>query len=136
MYSKADDALWHGRIDDHDNRAHFRNFQTVQVVDAQDELTERFDVGILGYAVDRGVYLNQGRVGAKQGPDAIRTKFGNPPLMHDLSIADFGNVTTEEKIVENVQHEYAELIDKTNDYAKFHLLIGGVMIFLMHILKG
>lgn len=125
MYSKADAALWHGRIDDHDNRAHFRNFQTVQVVDAQDELTERFDVGILGYAVDRGVYLNQGRVGAKQGPDAIRTKFGNLPLMHDLSIADFGNVTTEEKFVENVQHEYAELIDKTNDYAKFHLLIGG-----------
>jgi len=48
MYSKADAALWNGRIDDNDNRAHFRNFQVAQVVDAEGELTERFDVGILG----------------------------------------------------------------------------------------
>ncbi|UBH12596.1 formimidoylglutamase [Macrococcus armenti] len=125
MYTVSDESLWHGRIDDKENRDHFRNFQAVDVIDANGDLTERYDVGILGYAVDRGVHMNQGRVGAKHGPDAVRTKFGNLPLMKDISIADFGNVSTDEPYVEAVQKEYAELISKTNDYAKFHLLIGG-----------
>lgn len=37
-----------------------------------EDYAPQYDVGILGYAVDRGVYLNQGRIGAQQGPDAIR----------------------------------------------------------------
>lgn len=125
MYSKSDALIWHGRIDDIKDKAHFRNFQVVTVLDATENITERFDVGILGYAVDRGVDLNQGRLGAKDGPNAIREKFGNLPLMNNISIADFGNVATEEKYVEHVQKEFADLIKSTNHCANFHFLIGG-----------
>lgn len=136
MYTKGDENLWTGRIDDTENSAHFRNFQVVDVVDLEGinekndneqikEHTAQYDVGILGYAVDRGVYLNQGRVGAQQGPDAIREKFGNMALMNDITIGDFGNISTDETYVENVQTEYADMIEKTHPLAKFHMLLGG-----------
>lgn len=136
MYTKGDEQLWTGRIDDTEKKEHFRNFQVVDVVDLEGinekndneqikEHTAQYDVGILGYAVDRGVYLNQGRVGAQQGPDAIRGKFGNLALMNDITIGDFGNISTDETYVENVQTEYADMIEKTHPLAKFHMLLGG-----------
>ncbi len=136
MYTKGDEQLWTGRIDDTEKKEHFRNFQVVDVVDLEGinekndneqikEHTAQYDVGILGYAVDRGVYLNQGRIGAKQGPDAIRGKFGNLALMNDITIGDFGNISTDETYVENVQTEYADMIEKTHPLAKFHMLLGG-----------
>ncbi|TDM46170.1 formimidoylglutamase [Macrococcoides goetzii] len=136
VYTKGDENLWTGRIDDTENRAHFRNFQVVDVVDLEEiddnreneqieDYASQYDVGILGYAVDRGVYLNQGRVGAQQGPDAIREKFGNMALMNDITIGDFGNISTDETYVENVQTEYADMIKKSHSLAKFHMLLGG-----------
>ncbi|MCE4956412.1 formimidoylglutamase [Macrococcoides caseolyticum] len=125
MYNKGDEACWKGRIDDTKLRAHFRNFQVVSIIDAYKDKMEEHDVGIIGYAVDQGVYLNQGRRGAVDGPNAIRKKFANLPLKHDISIADFGNVTTDEDTVEHVQLEYADLMAQTNNAAKFHFLIGG-----------
>ena len=45
-------------------------------------------VVIIGYACDEGVRRNNGRVGAKNGPDAIRKCIGNLPLR----VVDKGNV--------------------------------------------
>ena len=59
-------------------------------------------VGILGYAVDKGVALNKGRIGAKEGPDAIKQAFaGLPDLNQCKTLVDYGNV----------YHDREELID-------------------------
>ena len=59
-------------------------------------------VGILGYAVDKGVALNKGRIGAKEGPDAIKQAFaGLPDLNQCETLVDYGNV----------YHDHEELID-------------------------
>ncbi|WP_414053405.1 formimidoylglutamase [Macrococcus equi] len=127
MYTKGDVTNWQGRVDDLKQRAHFRNFQSVDIIDLEDENKQDIshNVGLLGYAVDQGVHLNQGRTGAKEGPSAIRQKFANLPLKNDITIADFGDVFTEDDYVEDVQQEYADKIAQTSKHANFHFLLGG-----------
>ncbi len=52
-------------------------FQTVTFEDLSklEKSSMPSGVGILGYAVDKGVALNKGRIGAKEGPDAIKQAF-------------------------------------------------------------
>ena len=65
-------------------------------------------VGILGYAVDKGVALNKGRIGAKEGPDAIKQAFaGLPDLNQCETLVDYGNV----------YHDHEELIDTQKEFA-------------------
>ena len=69
MYQQAEPSLWTGRLDSETDAKQFRHFQTIQFNDLrQVELaSKQKGVGILGYAIDKGVELNKGRVGAKRG---------------------------------------------------------------------
>ena len=40
---------------------------------------QKKSIALLGYACDAGVHRNQGRVGAVDGPDAIKSSFGKMP---------------------------------------------------------
>ena len=72
MYKLAQRDLWTGRIDSETDESQFRHFQTINFRNIEDDNNEsRHGVGILGYAVDKGVELNKGRIGAKEGPNAL-----------------------------------------------------------------
>ena len=68
MYRLAERDLWTGRLDSETDVKQFRHFQTVKFGDLSkvEKSGTRKGVGILGYAVDKGVELNKGRVGAKK----------------------------------------------------------------------
>jgi formiminoglutamase len=55
--------------------------------------------GILGYGVDHGVALNNGRIGAAAGPDAFRSCIGKLayPNKKNIKITDFGSVYCPDK---------------------------------------
>ncbi|ATD31111.1 hypothetical protein BHM04_07880 [Macrococcus sp. IME1552] len=59
-------TLWNGRLDSADDTSHFRIFQSVNQSDDA-------DVGIIGYAIDKGVALNKGRIGG--GHDIAYTQY-------------------------------------------------------------
>ncbi len=69
---------------------------------------------ILGYPDDEGVSLNGGRVGAKGGPDSIRTVFYKmtPSLNSrpNVAIIDGGNISLENDL--NARHKNAEIAVK------------------------
>ena len=67
MYQLAQSNLWTGRLDSETDPRHF---QTVKFGDLSqlDFSDEHKGVGLLGYAIDKGVELNKGRVGAKKVP--------------------------------------------------------------------
>ncbi len=84
-------------------------------------------IGILGYACDEGVKRNQGRVGASQGPDAIRRKFGKMPnhLPDNCELYDFGNLSCRDGEMEATQEALAEGVEKLRGQGLFCLVLGG-----------
>ena len=68
MYSESNPKLWKGRVDSQNDPKQFKHFQTVTFANLE-KIENRFDkvgVGLLGYAVDKGIELNEGRIGAKR----------------------------------------------------------------------
>lgn len=126
MYNLSNKELWQGRVDSETDSSHFRHFQTINfrnILESFDE--ERHGVGMLGYAVDKGVELNKGRVGAKEGPDAIKKAFANLPVMHDTQIYDYGNVEHDHERLEETQKEFGHLVAQSIQRHNQTFLLGG-----------
>ncbi|MFZ4619464.1 MAG: formimidoylglutamase [Bacteroidota bacterium] len=70
------------------------------VLRGEKNFTDDVAVGIVGVPTDEGVKRNGGRVGAKEGPDAIRTEFykrtpfviGKEKSPSSVPVFDFGNI--------------------------------------------
>ena len=128
MYRLAERDLWTGRLDSETDVKQFRHFQTVKFGDLSkvEKSGSRKGVGILGYAVDKGVELNKGRVGAKEGPNAIKKAFaGLPDLNQCEELVDYGNVEHDHDALIDTQKEYAELAAKSIQNHKQTFLLGG-----------
>lgn len=128
MYRLAERDLWTGRLDSETDVKQFRHFQTVKFGDLSkvEKSGTRKGVGILGYAVDKGVELNKGRVGAKEGPNAIKKAFaGLPDLNQCEELVDYGNVEHDHDALIDTQKEYAELAAKSIQNHKQTFLLGG-----------
>ena len=76
---------------------------------------------IIGYACDEGVRRNSGRVGAKDGPDAIRKCMGKLPP----GAIDKGNIICEDENLEKTQKELGKMVEKELKQGNFPLVIGG-----------
>lgn len=96
-YQPGNKDNWYGRIDTPEHESNRRIHQVVKCLNLQNEKEmQRIETGdyvFLGYAVDEGVRLNKGRIGAKNGPDHIRKSLGGLSLhMQDQNVFDAGNV--------------------------------------------
>lgn len=129
MYKLAEPNLWTGRLDSGTDKRQFRHFQTVKFEDLNNLVLskERKGVGLLGYAVDKGVELNKGRIGAKEGPNAVKKAFaGLPDLNQCEEIVDYGNVEHSHEHLIETQEEYAILAAKSiKNHSQTFLLGGG-----------
>ncbi|KUP27919.1 formimidoylglutamase [Kocuria rhizophila] len=75
-------------------------------------------VELIGFSCDEGVRRNKGRVGASEGPDALRGALA-PLAMHaDFGIHDAGTVVVPDRDLEDGQdtlgHQVARLLDSGN----------------------
>ncbi|WP_145350247.1 formimidoylglutamase [Staphylococcus capitis] len=128
MYRLAEPDLWKGRLDSETDSRQFRHFQTVKFGDLTkvEKTNNPKGVGILGYAVDKGVELNKGRVGAKEGPNKIKQALaGLPDLNQCEELIDYGNVEHDHDSLIDTQQEYAELAAKSIQNHKQTFLLGG-----------
>jgi formiminoglutamase len=76
---------WSGRVDSCGLRLH----QQVQC-----RAAEKGDLALVGYPFDHGIGLNQGRLGAKEGPKKCRQHLGNLPQLGQ-AIVDLGDAVDE-----------------------------------------
>ncbi len=119
-YQPAKEALWHGRQDD------ARLFQQVTCIDLSQALSVPLDpkaIGFVGFACDEGVRRNEGRVGAAQGPDALRMAACNLPL--DIVVYDFGTVTCEDGNLESSQKALGEVVAFLHTQQILPIVFGG-----------
>ncbi len=84
------------------------------------------DFGILGYACDEGVKRNHGRLGALEGPKAIREKLAKLPLhFQDKSVIDYGNIICTNNDLESCQNTFSIAISKLVEKSIFPIALGG-----------
>ena len=82
---------------------------------------------ILGYQCDEGVRLNQGRIGATNGPEAIRRALGKMPnhLPIEQKLIDAGDIVYDGGPLENIQDLLSDKVMEILSKKAFPVLIGG-----------
>ncbi|MDT7829401.1 formimidoylglutamase [Pricia sp. S334] len=84
-------------------------------------------IAILGYACDEGVRRNQGRIGAAEGPDAIRKQLGKMPnhLSPEVRLIDVGSVECPDGDMEAAQNSLSEKIVDLLSARTIPIVLGG-----------
>ncbi len=121
MHKAADMALWRGRIDQEPEGDLRRWHQAVVPFSPDGE----HGIALLGICCDTGVSRNQGRPGARNGPDAIRTALGGQAWHLALPCYDSGNLLCIDDDLEALQEEQSSWVEKLLCLGHFPLLLGG-----------
>lgn len=82
-------------------------------------------VALLGFACDEGVRRNHGRVGAAEGPAALRRMLSNLPVLDDAPLYDAGTVACSDGDLEAAQARYAEAMAALLDAGHLAVGLGG-----------
>lgn len=83
------------------------------------------DAVLLGFRSDEGVSRNAGRVGAVDGPAALRSALGSLALQRPLRLYDAGDVTTQGEDLEGGQAEVGRQLAELRRSAPLSILLGG-----------
>jgi formiminoglutamase len=122
-YEQANPSLWQGRKD---TPIPERFFQKIAFIDHAEELTQIEKSTIfLGFASDAGVIRNQGRPGAKLGPDQIKTHLAKLPCPSKGPFIDLGSIVCEGDHLESAQTQFAKLIDLCHQNGHKTIALGG-----------
>lgn len=113
MYTLTDQKQWKGRIDSTTNTSSFRLHQQVKRLAINDvSASDKKSAALVGFICDEGVRRNQGRVGAANGPNALREGLASLPwtFEDDQQIIDVGNIVCLNHALEDAQRELGEVV--------------------------
>jgi formiminoglutamase len=117
-----DMTVWQGRVDSADGALGQRWHQRIR---AHDESAAAGGVALLGFACDAGVARNHGRVGASDGPAAVRRALSNLPIHAHQAIFDAGDVVCDGDDLEAAQQDYAQRIHELLSQKLLPIGLGG-----------
>lgn len=118
-------TVWQGRTDANERGDTRRLFNVVRVLDGPAHPAASGAPVLLGFACDAGVKRNQGRVGAAEGPQAIRRALANLPA-HDIApLYDAGDVVCEGDALEAAQTALATAVRRQLDAGAHPVVLGG-----------
>src|SRR5262245_23238451 len=118
---EPDMSIWTGRVDAADGPDALRWHQMVK------PLTPSAEPGVVlvGFACDEGVRRNGGRVGAKDGPRAIRAALANLAWHQSAPVYDAGDVRCDDGDMEGAQSRLAEVVADAIRAGHWPLVLGG-----------
>ncbi|TKI47501.1 formimidoylglutamase [Lysinibacillus tabacifolii] len=128
MYTMTDQKQWKGRIDSTTNPSSFRLHQKVKRLAITDvSASQQKNAGIVGFICDEGVRRNQGRVGAANGPNALRGALASLPWTFDeqQEIIDVGNILCLNHALEDAQQELGEIVQGLRAKNMQCIILGG-----------
>ena len=121
MRTPADLGCWRGRVDAQEGALGRRWHQVVRPFGDQTE-----GVALIGFACDAGVARNHGRVGASEGPQALRGALSNLPVRRCESVVDAGDVVCDaDERLEAAQAELSTSLAQLLGRGLFPITLGG-----------
>jgi len=114
-------SIWTGRVDIADGPSALRWHQMVRPLAADSPP----GIVLIGFACDEGVRRNGGRVGAKDGPVAIRKALANFAWHHERPVYDAGDVRCDDGDMEGAQSRLAEVVAGVISSGHRPLVLGG-----------
>lgn len=104
----------------------YQKIRALALDDAENENGSKRNVCLLGYVCDEGVRRNQGRIGAKKGPNAIRAKLARMAYHHNsLDVFDAGDVICNDTELELTQEILSIQVEHLLKHNNFPILLGG-----------
>jgi len=125
-YKPTDPELWSGRKSNPnlENQYWYQEIKLIDLHENQRELNA--DIALIGYACDEGVRRNHGRVGAKEGPTALRQRLAKLPLHFDNKlVVDAGDVICIDNDMESCQQLFSNYISGLIRQGIFPIALGG-----------
>lgn len=113
--------VWQGRIDAAEGDLALRWHQWVQPWAAE----QAPGFALVGLACDEGVSRNQGRTGARQGPQALRKALANLAWCGQRPVYDSGDIACQGTNLEGAQHAYARRVALLLGQGHLPLGLGG-----------
>ena len=111
---------WVGR-EDGPGPEHRRFFRTVSAPGPG----VRPDAALIGFASDEGVHRNKGRVGAVDGPTALRSALASLAVHGELTVVDHGDIAVEGTDLEDGQRRLGAVVEAAREEAPLTVVLGG-----------
>lgn len=127
-YYQLDHSYYHRGIEDNLYTAKWG--MVIEFLDLNDPTLQAFEgvnFALIGFKSDKGVYINNGRVGAVEGPVAIRTQLAKLPwhLGTNVTIYDVGDIDGPNRSLEQLQLSLAKAIKRMRDLNLRPIVLGG-----------
>ncbi|MCF6775630.1 formimidoylglutamase [Thiotrichales bacterium 19X7-9] len=114
-------SLWQGRSDITKYEYIYQIVQQLSI----DQLKPTSGFGLIGFASDEGIRRNLGRVGAKEGPDALRRALASIALKKEISLYDLGDVLCLDGDLERAQSQLAASVKSIIENGLMPVVLGG-----------
>ncbi len=126
-YQQPNPATWTGRTDAPEESCFFQIIRKLNLLDGKiTPTTDQPAFGLIGFCCDEGVKRNLGRVGAAEGPAAIRAALYKLPISKpDILCYDAGDITCDDGDLESAQAALAEVIYILLTYGITPIVLGG-----------
>ncbi len=125
-YRPAEKAFWQGRKSNPDIANQYWHQEIILADLNQNQTKLESDIALIGYACDEGVRRNRGRIGAQEGPLAIRERLAKQPVhFENKSVADVGDIVCNDDDMEACQELFATQISNLLNQNIFPIAIGG-----------
>lgn len=115
-------SVWQGRVDAAEGP---RGRRWHQVMRPRADGTPAGTTVLLGFACDAGVARNHGRIGAAEGPRAIRHALRNMPVHECTQLADGGDIVCSGDALEPAQQALARAVATELGAERFPVVLGG-----------
>ena len=125
-YTATKKEIWSGRKSDEKLYLH-EKIEFIDLEKANEFLIQKLAFGLIGYACDEGVRRNHGRVGAVNGPEAIRKVLGKLPnhLSNDTALYDCGTIICVDGDMKEAQNNLSNSVSLLLKKQIFPILLGG-----------
>lgn len=110
-YLPPDPTLWQGRADTPKGSSFFQIVEPINLLEGKSLESTLSSFALLGFKCDEGIRRNQGRVGAEDGPRALRQALAKLPVQNlNFALFDVGNIVCADGDLESAQAALGEIV--------------------------
>ncbi|MES2219242.1 MAG: formimidoylglutamase [Pseudomonadota bacterium] len=125
-YLPPDPNQWRGRPDTPTYALFYQMMQMMNLLEEKTFAITPPTFALLGFRCDEGIRRNHGRVGAVEGPAAIRHALGRMPIQkQNFSFFDAGSITCADGDLEASQKALGEVVELLLKLGSQPIILGG-----------